>query len=140
MRVDIGPVSSGSARAWVDYATEMLALLRSLPGEPLPTHALDGFASLLDEWRPIAAHDEPFRWSSDEPPERVRYLVNALYIAGTTIEREALEGRARYRPAAADEFHVQVVHESLDALEHESRTDAQFVDQMRSVWDIARRD
>jgi hypothetical protein len=140
VRIELGPVSSGSAQAWVDYATDMLALLRTLPEEQLPTHALDGFASLLDEWRPIADHDATFRWSSEEPPERVRYLLNALYVAGTMIEREALSDRARLRPAAADEFHIQVVREVLDALEHESRADAQFVDQMRNVWGIARRD
>jgi hypothetical protein len=83
---------------------------------------------------------EPFRWSSDEEPERVRYLLNALHVAGTVIEEEAASGRAPLRPAAADEFHVLLVHEVLDALERESRTDAQFVEQMRNVWGVARRD
>ena len=140
VRIEIGPVSSASAQAWIDYATDMLAMLRALPDEPLPPNALDGFASLLEEWRPIAARPEPFRWSSDEPPERAQYLLKALYIAGTLIEREAASGRARLRPAAADEFHVVLVRESLEALEHQSSADAQFVEQMRNVWGTARRD
>jgi hypothetical protein len=131
-------VSPKSARAWVTYATEMLALLRALPERQLPAPALDAFGSLLDAWRPIAERPEPFRWSSEEPPERVQYLVNALFVAGTTIEDEAASGRAPLRPAAADEFHVLLVREVLQALEHESDADAQFVEQMRNVWRIAR--
>jgi hypothetical protein len=140
MRIEVGPVSSASAQAWVAYATDMLTLLRTLPEQQLPPRALDAFASLLDEWRPIAQRAGPFRWSSDEQPERAQYLLNALYVAGTLIEREAESGRARLRPAAADEFHVVLVQEVLGALERESEADAHFVQEMRNVWGIARRD
>ena len=140
MRIELGPVSSDSAKAWIGYAIDTLALLRAHPDARLSPHALDGFASLLEEWQPIAASGRPFRWSSDERPERVQYLVHALYVAGTIIEHEAASGRARLRPAAADEFHVQLVREALDALEHESDADAQFVEQLRNLWGVARRD
>ena len=69
-------MSSDSARAWVGYATDTLVLLRAHPDVWLPPHALDGFASLLEEWRPIAVRAKPFRWSSDEQPERVQYLIH----------------------------------------------------------------
>ena len=140
MRIELGPVSPKSARAWVAYATEMLVLLRALPEQQLPPPALDAFASLLDVWRPIAERPEPFRWSSEEPPERVQYLLNALFVAGTLIEDEAASGRAPLRPAVADEFHVLLVREVLQTLEHQSDADAQFVEQMRNVWRIARPD
>ena len=140
MQVEIGPVSSASARAWIAYATEMVALLRALPVPKLPSEALDGFESLLDEWRPIAAGDKPFRWSNDEDPERAKYLLNALYRAGTIIEAEAATGHAQLRPAVADEFHFVLVHEVLDALQQESEADSQFVDGLRSVWGVAQQD
>jgi hypothetical protein len=140
MRVEIGPASSQSARAWIAYATEMLAFMRTLPEQTLPAPSLDAFASLLEEWRPIAQRREPFRWATDETPDRAKYLVNALYLAGALIEREAAAGRTHLRPAVADEFHVIVVHEVLRALERESPADAQFVRQIRNVWSIARRD
>jgi len=140
VRIELGPCSSGSAQAWIAYATEVLDVLRGLPEDQLPPRVLDGFAALVDEWRPIAQRSTPFRWSSDEPPERAQYLLNALYRAGLIIEREAACGRARLRPASADEFHVLLVREVLDELEHESDADAQFVAQMRNVWGIARRD
>ena len=140
VRIDIGPVSSDSAQAWITYATEMLALLRVLPEQELAPSVLDAFASLLEEWRPIAQGGGPFRWSSEQTPERVEYLLSALYVAGTLVEREAAAGRARLRPASADEFHLVLVHELLAALEHESETDAHFVQEMRNIWGIARRD
>jgi hypothetical protein len=140
VQVDVGPISSASARAWIEYATNMLTLLRTLSEQELPSRALDAFASLLDEWRPLAQGDKPFRWVTDETPDRAKYLINALFVAGTLIEREVTAGRAHLRPAAADEFHVVVVQDVLRALEQESRADAQFVRQMRNVWDIARRD
>jgi hypothetical protein len=140
VRIEVGPASSTSAQAWITYATDTLVLLRALPGPQLPSRALDDFAALLDEWRPIAEHAEPFRWSTEETPERAEYLLNALYVAGTLIEREATAGRARLRPATADEFHVVLVREVLHVLERESAADAHFVQQMRNLWGIARRD
>jgi hypothetical protein len=141
MHVDIGPVSGASARAWISYAADMLTLLRTVPDATLSSKELDAFAGLLDEWRPIAERDNGvFRWSSSESPERVQYLINALYVAGTVIEREAAAGRAHLRPAAADEFHIRLVRGVLDALEHESEADAHFARQMRDLWTIARPD
>jgi hypothetical protein len=140
MHIELGPVSAASARAWLNYATEMLAVLRSHPRSEIPKGALDGFVALLDEWRPIAERDDKFRWSSEERPERAQYLVNALYVAGTIIEDEAAAGRASLRPREADEFHLVLVHAVLDALERESAADAHFVQEIRNVWDIARRD
>jgi hypothetical protein len=140
VRIDLGPVASDSARAWIAYAAEMLEVLRALPEPGLPAAALDAFGSLLDQWRPIAEADEPFRWSGDLEPERVQYLLKALYAAGEAIEREAASGRARLRPPKADAFHFVVVRESFEVLEHESKADAEFVAQMRNVWDVARPD
>ena len=140
MQVDVGPVSRASARAWIAYATETITELRDRLDIDLIAGALDAFVALLDEWRVIAERDEPFRWVSDEPPERVQYLVNALYWTGTIVEREAGAGRARLRPPAADEFHVVLVHAALTALERESEADAHFVEELRGVWGIARRD
>ena len=139
MRFELGPVSSASAQAWLAYATDVLALLRTLPEQQLAPGVLDAFASLIDEWRPIAQRAAPFRWSTEERPERAQYLINALYVAGTIVEHEAASGHAQLRPAAADEFHVVLVREVLAALEHESEADAHFVQEMRNVWGIARR-
>jgi hypothetical protein len=140
VEVDVGPVSPASARAWIAYASDTLAQLRDRLELELIAGVLEAFDARLDEWRSIAERAEPFRWVSDEPPERVQYLLNALYWTGTIVEREAAAGRARLRPPEADEFHVVLVHAALTALEHESEADAHFVEELRGVWGIARID
>jgi hypothetical protein len=138
VQVEIGPVSSQSARAWIEYATETLDMLRKTDDPRLPSPVLDAFADLLDAWRPIARKSKPFRWSSREAPERVQFLVYALYVAGLVIEREAAAGRAHLRPMAADEFHFVLVREVLAALARESEADAHFAEELRNVWGVAR--
>ena len=140
MEIDVGPVSRASAQAWIAYATETLTELRRRPDIERIAGALDAFAALLDEWRPIGERADPFRWVGDEPPERVQYLLNALYWAGTIVQREAGAGGVRLRPPEADEFHVVLVQAALTALEHESEADAHFVGELRGVWRIARLD
>jgi hypothetical protein len=140
VHVEVGPVTPESARAWVAYAGETLEELRALPHIEAVAGALDSFAELLDAWRPIAARAEPFRWVSDQPAERVKYLLNALYWSGIIVEREAPAGRAHLRPPEADEFHFVLVHAALAALEQESEADAQFVAGLRGVWGVANRD
>ncbi len=137
MRVDIGPVSSTSARAWLDYAAETLERLRTVDDPKLPARVLDAFADLLDTWRPYATGPGPFRWSGDEPSERVQFLLYGLYTAGLVTEQQAAAGHARLRPAEADEFHFVLVREVHNALEHESDADAHFAKTLRDVWDIA---
>ena len=139
MRLEVGPVSHASAVAWLDYAREALAGLRRAQGSRVPTGALNTFGELLDQWGVIAAEDRPFRWISEEPPERVEFLIRALYEGGLVIERESEAHRARLRPPEADEFHVVLVDCALSALEHEGPSYAQFAEGMRNEWDIARR-
>ena len=139
VRLEVGPISHASAVAWLDYAREALDGLRHAPGSLVPTRALETFGELLDEWRVIAADDGPFRWISDEPPERVEFLIRALYEGGLVIERESEAHRARLRPHEADEFHTVLVDCVLSALESEGGSYAQFVEVMRNDWDIARR-
>jgi hypothetical protein len=137
--IEIGPVSRASARAWLDYATIALAELRASDTPRVPERALDRFAQLLGQWRRAANRKGPFHWSTDEPPEKVEFLMNALYSAGVEIERGAAEGRMTLRPPAADEFHIVMVQQVLDTLAHQSRSNAEFVESLRNDWSIARK-
>jgi hypothetical protein len=139
VNVEVGPVSHASAVAWLDYADEALADLRTAPESPVPPHALALFADLLAEWRAIAATDARWRWTAEMPPEKVEFLIRALYEAGLVIERESEAKRARLRPSEADEFHIVLVECVLSALEAEGGSNAQFVESLRDEWEIARR-
>ena len=126
--------------AWIAYASDTLTELRERPDIDVIAGALDAFAALLDEWRPIADRAELFRWVGDAPPERVQYLLNALYWTGTIVQREAPAGHVRLRPPETDEFHLVLVQAAMTALERESEADAHFVEELRGVWPIARLD
>jgi hypothetical protein len=140
MKIEIGPVSRASAMAWLDYATAAVADLRRVaPGSVAPS-AIDGFEGLISTWREAAQAPGPFHWQSDEPPERVEFLMKALYTAGVEIERGVETHGMQLRPTAADEFHVVLVRQVLDTLALESRSNAEFVESIRNEWRIARRD
>jgi hypothetical protein len=139
VRIEIGPVSRESARAWLDYADVAVRELRTEGTPRVPARALDRFEELLGLWRTAAADDGPFHWSADEPPERVEFLMNALYTAGLEIERGAAEGRMTLRPPEADEFHIVMVQQVLDTLAHQGRSNAEFVESLRNDWLIARK-
>jgi hypothetical protein len=137
VNVDVGPVSHDSAVAWLDYATASLPALRRLPDVQLPAKALDAFADLLVQWRAVADRSPgPFRWVSDETPERAEYLMRALFEAGLVIERAGAAGEADLRPHEADEFHHVLIACVLSALAGESPSNAQFADTMRAEWHL----
>jgi hypothetical protein len=137
--IEIGPVSRESARAWLDYATIALGELRAAEQPLVPARALDRFEELVGQWRRAANRSGPFHWSTDEPPEKVEFLIHALYTAGLEIERGAAEGRMTLRPAEADEFHIVLVQQVLDTLAHQGRSSAEFVEALRNDWLIARK-
>ena len=133
MRVEIGPVPSDSARAWIGYARETVELLRADPGE-VPPRALDRFVGYLDEWEVPATQSDTFRWTSELSVEMLEYLTNWLYRIGVRVQAEADAGSGRLRPTTADKFHVVLVRSMLDALEREGPGPAQFAEQLRAQW------
>lgn len=137
MQIVVGPIPVDSARAWLDYAEDTLDHLRHVDDVELPKPAFDAFEELLDEWRTIAKADRPFRWVSEQSPERAEYLISGLYHVGNVVEREAAAGRQGLRPPEADEFHVRLVASVLGALEAEGPPYDQFVREIRGDWDIA---
>ena len=139
MLIEIGPVSRQSAVAWLDYATVAVGELRSSETPRVPDRAIDKFEELVGQWRRAAKPAGAFHWSAELPPEKVEFLMNALYSAGLEIERGAAEGRMTLRPAAADEFHIVMVQQVLDTLALQGGSNAEFVESLRNDWLIARK-
>ncbi len=140
MKIEIGPVARASALAWLDYGTDAIADLRRVAPKTMTPSAIDGFESLIAQWRIAAAPPGPFHWQTDESPERVEFLMKALYQAGLEIEDGIQHHGMRLRPATADEFHMVLVRQVLDTLRLEGRSNAEFVDSLRNDWHIARPD
>lgn len=140
MKIEIGPVSRASALVWLDYGAEAVAHFRRVAPQSVSSSAIDGFEELLTAWGIAAQLPGPFHWETDEPPERVEYLMKALYSAGLEIEEGVELHGMRLRPAEADEFHIVVVRQVLDALAQHGRSNAEFVESLRNEWRIARPD
>lgn len=140
MRIEIGPVSAASAAAWLDYGTEVIAMLAVQRPANLSTDALEAFDSLIAEWRSVLDRGGAFHWIVEESPDRVEFLMKALYEAGLAVESLHESGVATLRPVAADEFHVALVTQVLAALEHEGPPHEQFVESLREEWGVAGRD
>ncbi|MBK5288572.1 MAG: hypothetical protein JJE46_08895 [Acidimicrobiia bacterium] len=139
MLIEIGPVSQTSALAWLDYGTYAVTELRRLRPASVAPSAIDGFEELIAAWK-TAATTNPFHWTTDETPERVEYLMKALFMAGHEIEEGTETHGMKLRPAAADEFHIVLVRQVLDSLSHEGQSNAEFVESLRNEWRIARPD
>jgi hypothetical protein len=140
VKIEIGPVSRASALAWLDYATAAVSDLRRIAPSSVAASAIDGFDGLIATWRDTAQAPGAFHWETDESPERVEFLMKALYTAGLEIERGIESHGMQLRPTAADEFHVVLVRQVLDTLALEGRSNAEFVESIRNEWLIARRD
>jgi hypothetical protein len=123
--------------AWLDYADEVMVVLRKSNSPVISDEALESFADLLSRWAETAAHEGPFIWISDESPELAEYLIRALYEAGLEIEAQVERGEATLRPVEADEFHVAMVNQIITSLGQEGDGYAQFADMLRSEWGIA---
>ena len=137
MRVEIGPVSRASAVAWLDYGTDVVTALGGTAG-PIPAPALETFTELIATWRDAVTIDQPFHWIGEQPPDRVEFLMKALYETGLVVEQANETSEFPLRPTAADEFHFVLLEQVLLALELESRSNAEFVGALRNVWRAAR--
>lgn len=140
MRLDVGPVAPASAAAWIDWAEEVFGELRNEPPTrvSLPAAVFDDIGGLLEQWMPRARIvDEPFRWHVEIDPDRLEYLVHALFNLDTWLLAETQRGERPGSPEEGRLFYLVLVRAMLHALEGESPDRAAFVDQLRSSWPSA---
>lgn len=144
VRVEIGPVPAGSARAWLDYADAVIDDLRRIGADRTPPEVLDTFENIVDTWRSELLRDpgtqenpQPFHWATERSEDEVGYLINALYETGLSVEAAHEAGELHLRPPEADEFHYAVVNQVLAALEAEGGPQSHLVEILREHWGVA---
>lgn len=140
MRIDVGPVAPSSAAAWIDWADEVFEELRNEPPTrvSLPAAVFDDLGGYLEQWMPRARIvDRPFRWRAEIDPDKLEYLVHALFNLDTRLLAEAQRGERPSSPEEGRLFYLVLVRALLHALEVESPGRAAFVDQLRSSWPSA---
>lgn len=143
MRVQIGPVSSGSVTAWVGYARTALDDVVTEPGGDgvwLPEDTVETFRKYLTSWEDEAASCEEFRWASDIPADEAEYLSHAFFRIASHLATRASERGYPMAPPESDEYYKALVEAFLGALDAEGNSSQEFSEHLRSFWPGLERD
>jgi hypothetical protein len=137
MRVEVGPVPSESAIAWISYARAVLSGF-GLRGVKVEAEAgpevVAAFRGYLDEWEQTAAEDAVFKWTTDLDAEHVQYLVHAFHrVVQRLAEATELRGTALMPPEAV-QFDTSLVVGLLDSLAAAGEPMKAFAEELRAFW------
>lgn len=134
MHVQLGPLPSESAVAWVGYARQVLITKRAHDAETLPEDIRSAFTGYLDEWARAAAKGPELRWETEVDDELLEYLVHAFYRVAVRLSEEAERRGGRASPPEGDIFYTALVRSLLDAMADETAAAAEFSDHLRAFW------
>jgi hypothetical protein len=142
VHVEIGPLSSASAHAWVDYARGVIKELRDSGGKvdgpqtvTMKPDVLDAFSTYLDQWDAAANAGETFRWAGDADPEVVEYLLHAWFNLAKSLLARNEERGTGFAPDESRPFYNAMVVALLDALEGEGQAPTiAFAEELREFW------
>ncbi|HZQ27907.1 MAG TPA: hypothetical protein VFA94_09420 [Acidimicrobiales bacterium] len=127
MHVEVGPLPSAAARAWLTYAKSVLAERQ----RSLPVQIVASFVGYLEEWTDAAAQGDVFHWEGKAEPEEVEYLLHAWHKLATQVQEEG--GRVG-GPDEGRVFYNAVVVSLLNALRTENASTAELADQLATFW------
>ena len=129
VQVVVGPVSSASALAWVEFARSVLADR----GDALPSDARDAFVGYMAEWEQLATHRATVEWQALVPVEVGEYLVLAFYRLAQQVDADR-PGPEAVVPEEATPFYLALVDGLLDAMAEAGAGSAEFSDHLRGFW------
>lgn len=137
IRIEIGPVSAVSARAWLDVARPHMKSIRELRRElpfQLPDDVADVFEFYLDEWAQVASGQDRFHWVSAVDPDELARLMHYWFNVAQFMASDGPKWDLEPAPSEADDFYVALVDSVLAALTADGPHVAVFSDRLRSVW------
>ena len=139
MLLELGPVPSPSAIAYVEFCRYRLAEVVADPGDlatTLTPDVVDLFTGLLDRWQRIAEAGPVFAWAQEINVESLEYHFVAfvrVVLGGDPIGRTSESADDREvelrRP-----FRVALVNGILIALEGEGQGSAALAAELRAQW------
>jgi hypothetical protein len=127
VKVEVGPVPSAAATAWLDYATSVVVERR----RTMPVQVVASFVGYLEEWKAAAGEGAIFHWEGKAEPEEVEYLLHAWFKLAT---ERAESGRDAGGPDEGRPFYSAVVHALLQALRTENASTAELADHLAQFW------
>lgn len=134
MRFQIGPLPSGSVRAWIGHAKDKIDEIQSGPFETrISQDVLAAFQGYLTEWERAAVVEE-FLWEEEVPGEIAEYHAHAFHqIADRMAEAAEARGES-LQPPDGEAFYQALVMAIIDGLQMEDQTTAAYADHLRSFW------
>lgn len=138
VHVEIGPVPSASAQAYLRFCREMLASLQADPGpvaSTLSPEVCASFDAYLTEWEAVAARGPLFTWESDEDVEHVEHVFVAFFRCVAEVLR-----RTEANPPPPEDvelrrpFRIALTNAVLNALAAEGHSSSLLAEQLRSNW------
>jgi CheY-like chemotaxis protein len=134
MHLEVGPVDSASARAWVENARAVLAGVRRA-GEELPRALPDdvgaAFDRYLDEWQAAAEADDVFRWSGDVDTEQMSRLVVYWFSLLTLDDDTWMRFGLPFAPPESEPFYLALSRAVTDAF---AEADAEVGATIKASW------
>jgi hypothetical protein len=137
--VELGPVPSTAAIAWIESARDALRSVRehrsALPFA-VPPEVVATFIAYLDDWERAARRSPVFTWAGVEDVERARMLVQYWFNIDSLDDVTSRRiGIRKPRPEARP-FLVTLVKGVVRALEQEATCQA-FVHNLIRGWPTA---
>ena len=141
MRVEVGPLPTPGALAFLDAADHILDEVLQAGGRvgnkavALPPDVFESFRTYLGEWRKAADEGDVFRWSGDVDVDVLEYLLHALYNLTAALVERAEQRGYRVVPDEGRAFFRALVVALLDALSVEGPEAATaFAEELRQFW------
>jgi CheY-like chemotaxis protein len=134
VRVELGPVPSSSARAWIRDARIVLERARAA-GDALPVvlppEIERAFVGYLDRWEAHAATADPFVWSDDIDVDEARHLA-VYFFSLLSIDDETW---ARYElPFTSEDAAPFIQTLSTAVIEALAEADAEVGPSIKASW------
>jgi hypothetical protein len=133
VRVHVGPIASGSALLWIDYARGVLADRATGPDAP-PSDVITAFVGYLDMWQEVADASSTFLWEADVDAEQVQFLALALFRVASQVYDTVSVGRFPVMPDESIPFYRAMVEAFLDAMVEEGGSLGAYAEELRSTW------
>lgn len=130
MRVELGPVDSGSVRHFADYGQKVL----DAPlGRALPEDVREAFVWQLTTWLSDAPSSGDVRWSFDAPCDEIKYFLHAFHRVAVEVESGLTGAGLPPFPRQAVPFYRTLVNALLETVAGEASC-ATWAEDLARFW------
>jgi CheY-like chemotaxis protein len=137
VHVRVGPVSSASARVWIDNTRGILQALADHPevlDEPVPDEVCRTFETFLDRWDGVTRESDEFVWSARAPAAEVQRRIEWWAVIDRMNDDQLAVLGVGWSPPEARPFFRALTEGVLDALDQHATT-RPLAEVLRPQWE-----